>query len=102
MCRRKCVYRGLNLFTCTVLYFDFIVVPTMEFAYIEMVVKESEKMVHIPIRRLGDSSEISSVICYTRQNTAVVMMDYDERPLSEVSRVVFLPGEKVNIHCIPL
>lgn len=68
----------------------------MEFTYIEMVVKESERMVEVPIRRLGDCSQNSSVICYTRQNTAVVMMDYTERPLTEASRVMFLPGEKVS------
>lgn len=67
----------------------------MEFTYTEMVVKESERMVEVPIRRLGDCSQNSSVICYTRQNTAVVMMDYTERPLTEASRVMFLPGEKV-------
>lgn len=67
----------------------------MEFTYTEMVVKESERVVEVPIRRLGDCSQNSSVICYTRQNTAVVMMDYTERPLTEASRVVFLPGEKV-------
>lgn len=67
----------------------------MEFTYTEMVVKESERVVEVPIRRLGDCTQNSSVICYTRQNTAVVMMDYTERPLTEASRVVFLPGEKV-------
>lgn len=73
-----------------------VLVPTMEFTYTEMVVKESERVVEVPIRRLGDCSQNSSVICYTRQNTAVVMMDYTERPLTEASRVVFLPGEKVS------
>lgn len=72
-----------------------VLVPTMEFTYTEMVVKESDKMVQVPIRRRGDATQNSSVICYTRQNTAAVMMDFDERLLTEASRITFLPGEQV-------
>jgi hypothetical protein len=71
-------------------------VPTMEFTYTEMVVKESDKVVHVPIRRHGDATRNSSVICYTRQDTAAVMMDFDERVLTEASRITFLPGEQVT------
>lgn len=61
----------------------------------EYTVDESSRSIHVPVYRSGDLSFESSVICYTRQNTAHVMMDYDERPLTEVSRITFLPGEKV-------
>lgn len=60
-----------------------------------MVVKESERVVEVFIRRFGDCSQNSFVICYIRQNIVVVMMDYIERLFIEVFRVVFLFGEKV-------
>ena len=44
----------------------------------------------------GDVSYQSSVICYTRQHSAQVMMDFEERILSESSRIVFKPGDQVR------
>ena len=59
-------------------------------------VDESKQIYDVPVYRTGDTSFESSVICYTRQNTAVVMVDYIERILSEESRIVFKAGEKVS------
>uniref|UniRef100_A0A6Q2XCM4 Calx-beta domain-containing protein n=1 Tax=Esox lucius TaxID=8010 RepID=A0A6Q2XCM4_ESOLU len=43
--------------------------------------------------RSGDISHRSTVRCYTRQGTAQVMMDFDERPNTDASIITFLPGE---------
>ncbi|XP_070544831.1 extracellular matrix organizing protein FRAS1-like [Ptychodera flava] len=71
-------------------------VPSMQFSVEEVLVKESEGVVHVPIIRTGDVSYESSVRCYTRQRSAQVMMDFDERRNTDDFRVVFAPGEKVK------
>ncbi|PIK53992.1 hypothetical protein BSL78_09129, partial [Apostichopus japonicus] len=53
-------------------------VPTMQFSTVKVTVEEQLGVVHIPVTRIGDLSYSSSVVCYTRQKTAQVMMDYDE------------------------
>lgn len=58
-------------------------------------VDESKHIFGVPIYRSGDTSFESSVICYTRQKTALVMVDYIERIMSEESRIIFKAGEKV-------
>ncbi|XP_066304374.1 extracellular matrix organizing protein FRAS1-like [Branchiostoma lanceolatum] len=69
-------------------------VPSMQFSGSEFSVEESEGVVHVPITRTGDTSYESSVRCYTRQGSAQVMMDFDERRNTDDFRVVFAPGEK--------
>ncbi|KAM4807701.1 FRAS1-related extracellular matrix protein 3 [Rhinophrynus dorsalis] len=56
-------------------------------------VNEKDKQVSAVIYRSGDLSHKSTVRCYTRQGSAQVMMDYEERPNTDDSVVVFLPGE---------
>ena len=74
----------------------------MTFVQEDYVVDESDGTVNVTILRTGDVSCQSSVVCYTRQQTARVMMDFDERILGNASRVTFLPGEKVScVRCIP-
>ena len=68
----------------------------MNFAESQYIVDESEQKVDVLIVRTGDLSYESSVICYTRQRTAQVMMDYDERVFTEASRITFKPGESVS------
>ena len=61
-------------------------------------VLEDVRVVHIPIVRKGDTSYPSSVICYTRQGTASIIRDFQERPQSDESRVYFSPGERVSVN----
>ncbi|XP_033117888.1 extracellular matrix protein FRAS1-like [Anneissia japonica] len=71
-------------------------VPTMQFMMSKVIVEEKKGIAHVPIIRSGDLSYESSVICFTRQRSAQVMMDFDERRNMDSSRIVFLPGEKVK------
>uniref|UniRef100_A0A4W3I1G5 Fraser extracellular matrix complex subunit 1 n=1 Tax=Callorhinchus milii TaxID=7868 RepID=A0A4W3I1G5_CALMI len=71
-------------------------VPSMQFGKDIYIVKEKERELHVPIIRTGDLSYESSVRCYTRQLTAQVMEDFEERRNSDDSRITFLKGEKVK------
>ena len=73
----------------------YLSVPKMSFESDTYTVDEAAGTLTVPIYRTGDVSFRSSVICYTRQNTAQVMMDYFERTLSEESRIFFHEDEKV-------
>ncbi len=84
------------VFNRTCLISPLVTVPTMQFAYTDVKVDEKAGLVHIPIIRNGDLSFESSVRCYTRQRSAQVMMDFDERRNTDDFRVVFLPGDKVR------
>ena len=79
-----------------IIAYPFITVPTMQFAYTQAKIEEKAGLVHIPIIRNGDLSFESSVRCFTRQRSAQVMMDFDERRNTDDFRVVFLPGDKVR------
>ena len=68
----------------------------MQFDQPEYIVDEARGWLHVPVLRSGDVSYESSLICYTRQQGALVMMDYEERPLADVSRITFLPGVRVS------
>lgn len=70
----------------------------MQFSTLKVTVEEQTGVVHIPITRTGDLSYSSSVVCFTRQKTAQVMMDYDERRNTDEFRIVFLPGERVSCY----
>ena len=50
----------------------------------------------IPIIRKGDLSQAFSLICFTRQLTAIEDKDYVGRYTMEQSRITFAPGEKVK------
>ena len=60
------------------------------------IVDEKNKTVNATVMRLGDLTLSASVICYTRQLTATVMLDYAERVLTNQSRIYFEPGDRVN------
>uniref|UniRef100_A0A8C5LW09 FRAS1 related extracellular matrix 2 n=1 Tax=Leptobrachium leishanense TaxID=445787 RepID=A0A8C5LW09_9ANUR len=45
------------------------------------------------VYRSGDINYKSTVRCYTRQGSAQVMMDFEERPNTDSSIITFLPGE---------
>ncbi|XP_036620894.1 FRAS1-related extracellular matrix protein 3 [Trichosurus vulpecula] len=54
---------------------------------------ERDGQVKAIISRNGDISHNSTVRCYTRQGSAQVTVDYKERPNTDDSIVIFLPGE---------
>ncbi|TSN86075.1 Extracellular matrix protein FRAS1 [Bagarius yarrelli] len=70
--------------------------PSMQFEKVAYTVKEKDRVLHIPIVRTGDLTYKSSVRCFTRTMSAMVMDDFEERRNADVSRVVFLKGEKVK------
>ncbi|KAK3859680.1 hypothetical protein Pcinc_034224 [Petrolisthes cinctipes] len=67
-------------------------IPSIEFALTEIVVRENETAVKIPVERSGDLSQVSSVHCFTRQRSAKGGTDFIERPNSEDSAIVFPKG----------
>lgn len=73
--------------------FAVFAVPKVQFKDGSYKVDESDGEVTAILYRSGDISIRSSVRCYTRQGSAQVMMDYAERPNTDMSVVTFLPGE---------
>ncbi|XP_021508034.1 FRAS1-related extracellular matrix protein 2 [Meriones unguiculatus] len=67
--------------------------PKMQFKERVYTCSENEGRVAAMVYRSGDVQHGSSVRCYTRQGSAQVMMDFEERPNTDVSIVTFLPGE---------
>lgn len=53
--------------------------------------EKNGQMTAVIVRR-GDINHDASVRCYTRQNTALVDIDYVERPNTDLSVVNFAPG----------
>lgn len=64
----------------------------MQFAETDHQVNEAEGSLSVKVLRSGDLSIPSSVRCYTRQSSAQVMMDYEERPNTDAALVRFEPG----------
>ncbi|KAM3867993.1 extracellular matrix organizing protein FRAS1 [Diretmus argenteus] len=71
-------------------------IPSMQFEKSAYTVKEKDSVLHIPIIRSGDLSYKSSVRCFTRTMSAMVMDDFEERRNADESRITFLKGEKVK------
>ncbi|KAM4616687.1 extracellular matrix organizing protein FRAS1 [Polymixia lowei] len=71
-------------------------IPSMQFEKSAYTVKEKEGFLHIPVVRTGDLSFKSSVRCFTRTMSAMVMEDFEERRNADDSRITFLKGEKVK------
>ncbi|XP_062869848.1 FRAS1-related extracellular matrix protein 2a [Trichomycterus rosablanca] len=67
--------------------------PTVQFKHASLTVEESDGSLTAPITRGGDISRRSSVRCYTRQASAQVGTDFEERPNTDTSVITFLPGE---------
>ena len=70
--------------------------PTVGFEAPEYDFKESAGTVKIPLVREGDLSQEVSVICYTRQDTARVVKDFNERPKTVESQISFKRFEKIK------
>lgn len=68
--------------------------PKVQFKEGSYKVDEADGEIKAIVYRSGDISLRSTVRCYTRQGSAQVMMDYSERPNTDVSIITFLPGEK--------
>lgn len=71
------------------------VVPKVQFKEAEYKVDEADGEVKVMVYRSGDISQKSTVRCFTRQGSAQVMMDYNERPNTDASTIEFLPGMHV-------
>uniref|UniRef100_UPI0037E879D7 extracellular matrix organizing protein FRAS1 n=1 Tax=Semicossyphus pulcher TaxID=241346 RepID=UPI0037E879D7 len=71
-------------------------IPSMQFEKSTYTVKEKDGVLHLPIARSGDLSFKSSVRCFTRTMSAMVMDDFEERRNADESRVTFVKGEKVK------
>ncbi|XP_075449299.1 FRAS1-related extracellular matrix protein 2 [Ascaphus truei] len=54
---------------------------------------ENDGQITAMVYRSGDINYKSTVRCYTRQGSAQVMMDFEERPNTDSSIITFLPGE---------
>lgn len=68
----------------------------MQFEKSAYTAKEKDGALHIPVIRTGDLSFTSSVRCFTRTMSAMVMDDFEERRNADESRITFLKGEKVD------
>lgn len=69
----------------------------MQFADSARQVNEARGTLSARIVRSGDLSISSAVRCYTRQASAQVMMDYEERPNTDASLVRFEPGKRCSL-----
>eukprot|EP00062_Callorhinchus_milii_P007006 gi/632948132/ref/XP_007889422.1/ PREDICTED: FRAS1-related extracellular matrix protein 2 [Callorhinchus milii] len=67
--------------------------PKVQFKDTLYVGNEKDGRVTAVVYRSGDISYKSTVRCYTRQGSAQVMMDFDERPNTDESIITFLPDE---------
>ncbi|CAB1348873.1 unnamed protein product, partial [Coregonus sp. 'balchen'] len=68
-------------------------VPKVQFRDAMYMGHENSGQISVVVYRSGDISYKSTVRCYTRQGTAQVMMDFNERPNTDASIITFLPGE---------
>ncbi|KAL4608574.1 FRAS1-related extracellular matrix protein 2 [Arapaima gigas] len=73
--------------------------PKVQFRSPVYIGNEHEGQIVATVYRSGDINHRSTVRCYTRQGSAQVMMDFQERPNTDESVITFLPGE-VEKPCI--
>uniref|UniRef100_A0A7N8YPR8 FRAS1 related extracellular matrix 2b n=1 Tax=Mastacembelus armatus TaxID=205130 RepID=A0A7N8YPR8_9TELE len=73
--------------------------PKVQFRDAVYIASENSGQISATVYRSGDISYKSTVRCYSRQGTAQVMMDFIERPNTDISIITFLPGE-VEKHCV--
>ncbi|XP_068172836.1 FRAS1-related extracellular matrix protein 2b [Antennarius striatus] len=67
--------------------------PQVQFHDAMYIGNENSGQISATVYRSGDISYKSTVRCYSRQATAQVMMDFNERPNTDASIITFLPGE---------
>ncbi|XP_042177181.1 extracellular matrix organizing protein FRAS1-like [Oncorhynchus tshawytscha] len=86
----------LEPFQASVFITDTLDLPSMQFEKTAYKVTEKEGVLDIPVVRTGDLTVKSSVRCFTRTMSAMVMDDFEERRNADDSRIAFLQGEKVK------
>lgn len=64
----------------------------MQFKNSHLTGEESDKRLAAVVQRSGDITHRSTVRCYTRQGSAQVATDFEERPNTDASIITFLPG----------
>nr|XP_020476103.1 FRAS1-related extracellular matrix protein 2 isoform X2 [Monopterus albus] len=67
--------------------------PKVQFHEAVYTGEESDGQIIATVYRSGDIKHKSTVRCYTRQGSAQVASDFDERPNTDASVIAFLPGE---------
>ncbi|XP_062873398.1 FRAS1-related extracellular matrix protein 2b [Trichomycterus rosablanca] len=67
--------------------------PKVQFRDTVYTGNENDGQITAIIYRSGDVRYKSTVRCYSRQGSAQVMMDFNERPNTDASIITFLPGE---------
>lgn len=67
-------------------------VPKVQFREAVYTGEESDGQITVTVYRSGDIRHRSTVRCYSRQGSAEVASDFDERPNTDASVVTFLPG----------
>ena len=94
-CFLKCRFPYISVHFDPYVYFlvFFFAVPKMQFKERVYTGNENDGQIVATIHRSGDVQYRSSVRCYTRQGSAQVMMDFEERPNTDISTITFLPGK---------
>ena len=72
--------------------FDDEDIPSVQFPFPEIKVRENQTAVKIPVHRTGDLSKVSTVHCFTRQRSAKAGIDFMERPNTKESVLTFRKG----------
>ncbi|MCJ8742465.1 hypothetical protein PDJAM_G00082300 [Pangasius djambal] len=67
--------------------------PKMQFKHPLLTGEESDRRLIAVVQRSGDITHRSTVRCYTRQGSAQVATDFEERPNTDASVIAFLPGD---------
>lgn len=78
--------------TVRVMLFFHFLVPKVQFQEAVYSGEESDGQITAIVYRSGDIRHRSTVRCYSRQGSAEVAYDFDERPNTDASIVTFLPG----------
>lgn len=86
-------------FSLTLAYgLNFVIaVPKVQFRDPVYIGNENSGQISATVYRSGDISYKSTVRCYSRQGTAQVMMDFNERPNTDTSIITFLPGDILHV-----
>lgn len=67
-------------------------VPKVQFRQAVYSGEESDGQITVTVYRNGDIRHKSTVRCYSRQGSAEVASDFDERPNTDASVITFQPG----------
>lgn len=66
--------------------------PKVQFRELVYSGEENDGQITATVYRSGDIWHRSSVRCYSRQGSAQVASDFEERPNTDASIITFLPG----------